>query len=195
MYTSEHRLSSGVSALWTCRRYGGPMRWDLLFADLEARADANESAQFDAEVRDLTRAERASVSLAARLVQAKGSAVTVTTRDGVSTAGVMVDAAAGWLLLGDSGPQTLVPLHAVTVVAGLGTRAAELTEVERRLGLGHALRALARDRARVVASTLSGDVTGIIGAVGADFIELSTGVGASVLIATDAVTRVRSAAL
>jgi hypothetical protein len=81
------------------------------------------------------------------------------------------------------------------VVAGLGTRAAELTEVERRLGLGHALRALARDRARVVVSTLSGDVTGIIGAVGADFIELSTGVGASVLIATDAVTRVRSAAL
>ncbi len=171
------------------------MRWELLFADLEARADAQDSAQFDAEVRDLTRAERAAVSLAARLVQARGSSVTVTARDAVSTTGVVVDAAAGWLLLGETGPQTLVPLHAVTVVAGLGSRAAELTEVERRLGLGHALRALARDRARVVVSTLSGDVTGVIGAVGADYIELSTGVGASVLIATDAITRVRSAAL
>lgn len=180
--------------MWTDRHYGGRMRWDLLFADLEARADANELAHFDAEVRDLTRAERASVSLAARLVQAKGRTATVTTRDGVSTTGVVVDAAAGWLLLGDPGPQTLVPLHAVTVVAGLGPRAAELTEVERRLGLGHALRALARDRARVVVSTLSGDVAGLIGAVGADYLELSTGVGTSVLIATDAVTRVRSAA-
>lgn len=176
------------------RDYGGPMRWDLLFADLEALADATDIAHFDAEVRDLTRSERASISLAARLVQAKGSDVTVTTRDAVSTSGAVEDAAAGWLLLGDSRHQTLIPMHAVSVVAGLGPGAAELSGIERRLGLGHVLRALARDRARVVVSTLSGEVTGMIGVVGADYIELSTGVGASVIIAVESITRVRSAA-
>lgn len=178
---------------WCRGRYGVRMRWNDLFADLEAQIDAAELASFDAEVRDLTRSERASVELAARLVHARGTSVTVTLLDGETVHGVLVDAAVGWLLVGATGPQTLVPLHAVALVSGLGPRTAALTDVDRRLGMGHALRALARDRARVVVATAAGDVAGVIGVVGADYIEVSTGVGTSVAVPMQAIMRVRSA--
>jgi len=170
------------------------MRWEHLFADLEAQADAAQLASFDAQVRDRTRAERASVELASRLLHARDTTVSVTTHDGVTTRGSVADAAAGWVLIVESATQTLVPLTAVAFLTGLGPRVADVTEVERRLSLGHALRALARDRTRVVIATQAGDVTGVIGVVGADYLEVSTGVGSSTVVVTSAIMRVRSAA-
>lgn len=169
------------------------MRWNDLFADLEAQMGAAEHAQFRAEVQDLTRSERATVELAARLLSARGVSISLTLSDGELVRGILVDAAAQWLLVGAMGPQTLVPLSAVVMVSGLPPRSTELTEVDRRLGIGHALRALARDRARVIVHTGAGSVSGLIGAVGADFIELSTTVGSSVAVPMSAITRVRSA--
>jgi len=154
---------------------------------------AAEHAQFRAEVQDLTRSERATVELATRLLSARGTSVALTLRDGELVRGVLVDAAAQWLLVGATGPQTLVPLSAVVMVSGLPPRSTELSEVDRRLGIGHALRALARDRARVFVGTAAGSVSGVIGAVGADFIEVSTSVGSSVAVPMAAITRVRSA--
>lgn len=193
MYTSVRGVSSGERTLWTRGRYGVAMRWNDLFADLEAQADAVGHAQFDADVRDMTRSERASIELASRLMHARGTSVTVTLLDGDTAQGVLVDAAAGWVLLGASGPQTLVPLSAVALVSGLGPRTAELSEVDRRLGIGHALRALARDRARVVVTTAAGQTSGVIGAVGADYVEVSTAVGAAVVVPLAAIMSVRSA--
>lgn len=169
------------------------MRWDDLFADLEAQMSAAEHAQFQTEVQDLTRSERAGIELAARLVSAKGMTVALTLTDGETVRGVLVDAAAQWLLLGATGPQTLIPVRAVTLVSGLPPRTTELTEVEKRLGIGHALRALARDRARVIVDTIAGSASGLVGVVGADFIEVSTAVGASVAVPMAAITRVRAA--
>ncbi|NTV40239.1 MAG: hypothetical protein HGA51_09870 [Demequinaceae bacterium] len=169
------------------------MRWDDLFADLEAQLSAAEHAQFQLEVQDLTRSERAGIELAARLVSAKGMTVALTLTDGETARGVLVDAAAQWLLLGATGPQTLVPVRAITLVSGLPPRTAELTEIDKRLGLGHALRALARDRARVVVDTVGGSASGLVGVVGADFIEVSTTVGASVAVPMAAIIRVRAA--
>ena len=169
------------------------MRWDDLFADLESQLVAAESAQFRSDVQDLTRSERAGVELTARLLNARGGSVTLTLRDGESVRGVVVDAAAQWLLLGATGPQTLVPMSAIAMAAGLPARSAEVTEVDRKLGIGHALRALARDRARVVVSAGASEVAGVIGVVGADYIEVSTAVGASVAVPMAAITLVRSA--
>lgn len=173
-------------------RYGVPMRWNDLFADLEAQLSAAQDAQFQADVSDLTRSERASIDLAQRLLTARGQSVVLTLRDGEVVRGVLVDAAAQWLLLGTSGPQTLVPMRAVALFAGLPPRTSHVTEVERRLGIGHALRALARDRARVIVDYGAGQVTGLIAVVGADYVEVSTSVGAMSAVQIDAIMRVRS---
>lgn len=174
-------------------RYGVRMRWDDLFLDLEAQMDAATDAQFQADVSDRTRSERASIELAERLLTARGEQVTLTLRHGETVQGVVVDAAVQWLLLGASGPQTLVPMRALALVSGLPPRTTHVSEVERRLGIGHALRALARDRARVIVDFGTGEVTGLIAAVGADYVEISTSVGAMSAVPIDAVMRVRSA--
>jgi hypothetical protein len=168
------------------------MRWDDLFSDLEAQLGAAQDAQFQADVSDLTRSERASIKLAERLLTARGRSVALTLRDGEAVLGVVVDAAVQWLLLGASGPQTLVPMRAVALVSGLPPRTSHVTEVERRLGIGHALRALARDRARVIVDFGAGEVTGLIAVVGADYVEVSTSVGAMSAVPIDAIMRVRS---
>lgn len=169
------------------------MRWDDLLTDLEAQMGAAEHAQFQAEVQDLTRSERAGVELAARLMSAKGMTISLTLTDGETVHGVLVDAAAQWLLLGATGPQTLIPVRAIVLVSGLPPRSSALSEVDKRLGIGHALRALARDRARVIVDTSAGSITGLLGVVGADFIEISTAVGASVAVPMAAITKVRAA--
>jgi len=176
-----------------CGRYGVPMRWDDLFSDLEAQLGAAHDAQFQADVSDLTRSERASIELAERLLTARGRSVALTLRDGDMVHGVVADAAVQWLLLGASGPQTLVPMRAVALVSGLPPRTSHVTEVERRLGIGHALRALARDRARVIVDFGAGEVTGLIAVVGADYVEVSTTVGSMSAVPIDAIMRVRSA--
>lgn len=170
------------------------MRWDRLFHDLESRTDVMRQAQFQAEVSDRTRAERAGVEFAARLLAASGRAVSLTLANGERVTGEIADAAAGWVLLGTTGPQTLVPVHAISAVSDLPTRAAEVSEVVRRLGMGHALRALARDRARVVVDFGVGQARGLIGAVGADFVEVSDSAGPVVAVPVAAILTVRSGA-
>jgi hypothetical protein len=70
--------------------------------------------------------------------------------------------------------RALVPLAAVAAVDGLATHAAPAAGVvESRLGLGHALRALARDRVVVRVRTGGTDLTGRIERVGADHVDLA----------------------
>lgn len=135
-----------------------------------------------ADVADMTRAERASVEFAARVVASVGQSVSLTLGDANAVSGVIVDASAQWILLGATGPQTLVPMTAVAMATGVVPQAAPLSEVERRLSLGHALRALSRDRAHVVVHTRGGQARGVINAVGADHIEVSADGGASVTV-------------
>ena len=54
-----------------------PTRWELLFADLEARFAAEEAAEREGVVADLTRAEQASVGLTDRLRAVVGRPVRV----------------------------------------------------------------------------------------------------------------------
>jgi hypothetical protein len=166
--------------LWTApapRRpalYGGPVRWDALFADLEAQLDREREAEQDAEVAERSRAEWARTALADRLRAHEGAELGLLLAGGHRVAGTCVDVGAEWLVLAVGPAQALVPLHAVVAVSGLSRRVAPPPGVVlRRLGLGHALRALARDRAGVRLVTAGGDLTGTIDRVGADHLDLA----------------------
>lgn len=154
------------------------MRWDDLFRDLEGQLAAQETAEFDAELADRTRRAAASIALDARLLDACGAAVTVFLDGGNALRGELLDAAPQWLLLGEGGERTaLIPVAAVLGVSGLGRFAGAPRRdatVSRRLGLGVALRGLARDRSAVQLLLRDGSTcSGVLDRVGADHVDLA----------------------
>ncbi|NHC13024.1 hypothetical protein [Motilibacter deserti] len=155
------------------------MRWEELFADLEAQLEEAERAEHQAEVADRTRRELARVRLVDRLRAAVGSSLTVVVGAAGRVRGRLVDVGPDWLLLQEDGRDALVPVSAVTTVLGLGGRAAgppRPASVAARLTLGTALRGLVRDRATVRVTTVDGaDWTGTLDRVGADFVDSSEG--------------------
>lgn len=154
------------------------MRWEALFADLEAQLDAAAAADLAADVADLTRAERATVALPDRLRAARGADVVILVAGGETVAGELLEVAAQWALVGEGTRRALVPLWAVVAVRGHALRSAPAPgEVVRRLGLGSALRALARDRASVHLTTDGAELVGRIERVGADHLDLAADVG------------------
>ncbi|MFP5369945.1 MAG: hypothetical protein ACLGI3_04260, partial [Actinomycetes bacterium] len=97
------------------------MRWQRLFADLQAQFDEGELAAERSEAASRARVEVGAVRLSQRLLGALGAPVTVTCRGAGQVAGVLVDAGPDWLLLEDErGSQQLVATAAVRAVAGLG---------------------------------------------------------------------------
>lgn len=162
--------------LWTTAHAGCPtvsaMRWEALFADMESQLRSAQAQSRARDVAELTRAERASVHLVDRLRAAIGSQVRLTTRSG-AVRGTLREVGMAWVLVED-GRERLVPLHAVTAVGGLGDASAPPAgTVVRRLGLGHALRAVARDRGVVQVAMGGTALTGRIEAVGGDHVDLA----------------------
>jgi hypothetical protein len=150
------------------------MRWELLFADLEALAEATERIGFDADVADRGRAERAALALADRLCGHLESGLTFRLLDGDCVRGRLADVGCDWVLLDDGG-SVVLPLGAVAGVEGLSRLAAPPTgALARRVGLGVLLRRLGRDRAPVRIGLLDGTVvTGTIDRVGVDHLDLA----------------------
>src|SRR3954449_9754412 len=167
------------------------MRWEQLFADLEAQAAEQEAAAEQAEEasraraaygrlrRAGERAEEASraraeygrLRLADRLRGAAGQRLSLSCRGAGELSGRLVDVGVDWLLLVDTqARELLVAADAVTAVAGLvavTAPAGEQGEVARRLDLRRALRGLARDRATVSCLLEDGaTLTGTVDRVG-----------------------------
>jgi hypothetical protein len=183
------------------------VRWEQLFADLEAQFAALEPDE-SGEAPSRSRAEYGRLLLADRLRGARGWPVSLTCRGAGELSGRLVDVGADWLLLADAtGRELLVAAAAVRAVGGLGAATAPPAAVgplARRLDLRRALRGLARDRAPLQCLLDDGSVlVGTVDRVGADFLELAehpldvprrreavTGVRAVVL---DAVVAVRTA--
>lgn len=152
------------------------MRWDDLFADLEAQAQALLRAERDAEVAELTRLETSRVELASRLRPAVGAAVRVRCLGGTVLTGRLSAIGVGWLLLDeDAGREAFLATAAIVSISGLGRLAGRPdSALEARLGIGRALRGLARDRSVLRASlTDSTVIDGTVDRVGADFVEFA----------------------
>jgi hypothetical protein len=154
------------------------MRWDALFNDLESQFAEHDRLALDAEIGERTRAEMVGLALADRLRGALGCRLSVHLASGESFSGTLMHAGADALVLHEEQHQILIPYAAALRYAGLGRlSAAENSSVRRRLGLSHALRGMARDRAEL--SVLIGNaagsarLTGVIDRVGKDYVDLA----------------------
>ena len=154
------------------------MRWDELFADLDAQLEDAAAAELAGEVADRTRREVALLTLVDRARAAVGHPLRVHLLGSDFVSGLLLDVGAQWLLLRDEAERdVLVPWTAVVSVVGLGLGSVapgEGGQVFRRLGLTAALRAIARDRAAVSVGLVDGSVvSGTLDRVGQDFVEIS----------------------
>jgi hypothetical protein len=154
------------------------MRWDALFADLEAQADALAAAERAAEADERARIELGSVHWRRRLEAAAGAVVQVRLAGAGALRGRIDRVGSDWLLLQQEGAsEALVSLAAVQVVAGLSRYAAPEQDgrVSSRITLRMALRAVARDRSVVRIHLTGADavVDGTIDRVGADFVDVA----------------------
>jgi hypothetical protein len=154
------------------------MRWQQLFADLQAQFEADEEALERAESASRTRAEVGALGIADRLRGALELPLTLDCGAAGTVRGVLVDVGPDWLLVEDEGARScLVALTAVRSVAGLGRRTAAAEPagpVRGRLDLRRALRGLARDRSAVQVVLDDGSVLGgTLDRVGADYVELA----------------------
>ena len=154
------------------------MRWQQLFADLQAEFEEASAAEERAQLPSRARSETAAVRLAERLGGAVGERVSLRCRGAGEVAGRLDEVGPDWALLtDDAGREVLVSLAAVAAVSGL-LRATAVAESASRVrttpDLRRALRGLARDRSAVGVVLDDGALlTGTVDRVGADFVELA----------------------
>jgi hypothetical protein len=160
------------------------MRWDALFADLEAVAAAEGEAERRSEVADRTRSEFARLRLLDRLRPAlhTPAALRIALAGHPAVRGVLQGLGVDWLLLAqEPGAELLIALAAVQSIQGLTAASAEPGwegHVGARLDLRVVLRRVVRDRSAVTVGLTSGDtISGRLARVGADHVELTTARG------------------
>jgi hypothetical protein len=155
------------------------VRWERLFDDLEGQFAQADREEFGAEIADRGRREMALIPLLDRVRSAVGTRVELSLAGAGWLGGVVRCVGQDWLLLDiESQPQALVLGDAILAARALPSVAALATTTvgaaDPRLGLGHALRAIARDRSAVVVVVRDGsEHTGTIDRVGADFVDLA----------------------
>jgi hypothetical protein len=156
------------------------MRWDRLFTDLEAQLEAADAAEFAGEVVERTRIEVGALRLVERLRAALDATVRLTCVGQEQVAGRLLRVGPDWVLVAERPErEAVVPLTAVTSVAGLGPWSSPGAGgasgvVAAKLDLRYALRGVARDRAGVVVTLVDGTVVaGTVDRVGADFVEIA----------------------
>ena len=156
------------------------MRWDErlagLFDDLEQQAEGLALVDRDAEVAEALRAEYSQVDLASRLFASLGAHLRFTVAGVGAVEGVLRRAGEGWCLLDLATAEWVVRLPAVTAMRGLvdGGVVPTARPLTARLGLGSVLRGLAEARDETVLHRTDGSVLrGLLGRVGADFVEVA----------------------
>ncbi len=155
------------------------MRWEerllALFDDLEQQAEGLALAERDAEVAELTRAEYAQVDLMARLHASVSREVTFGVAGADPVSGRLCRVGSDWCLVRAGRQEWVLRVAALTQAGGLSERALgeEARGLGARLGFGSALRGLAQAGAAVVVHRADGGTcTGLLGRVGADFVEV-----------------------
>lgn len=140
-------------------------------AELEARFDEARERELEDLIDELTDAERASVTLSARLAGSDGP-VTLMLRGGGVVTGTILDSTRTWILVRGGEGDSLV-MHAAIVGAWpLGRSAVREGGVRAGVGVGHVLRELGACGVGVVIESDAGDHRGVIDAVFADHVDL-----------------------
>lgn len=167
------------------------MRWEQrlldVVDDLEQQADGLAFGARDAEVAELRRAEYAQVDLAARLHGSIGARLRLEVLGVGALEGTLAGAGQGWLLLVAAQQEWVLDLSAVLGLRGLTARSVppQARSLTARLGFVSALRRAAGGRDEVVLHRRDGSVVrGLVGRVGADFVEVSVGSGVEVVPTT-----------
>ena len=162
------------------------MDMSAFMAELEARFDEERERDLEELIDELTDAERASVTLSARLAGAVGI-VTLALRGGHVVSGQVLDSTRTWVLLRGEGGDSLVMLSAVVGAWPLGRSVARESSIRggvgvghvlrelsaRGVGVGHVLRELGARGVGVVIESDGGDHRGIIDAVYADHVDVA----------------------
>ena len=140
-------------------------------AELEARFDEARERELEDLIDELTDAERASVTLSARLAGSDGP-VTLMLRGGGVVTGTILDSTRTWILVRGGEGDSLV-MHASIVGAWpLGRSAVREGGVRAGVGVGHVLRELGARGVGVVIESDAGDHRGVIDAVFSDHVDL-----------------------
>jgi hypothetical protein len=152
------------------------MRWQELFADLEAQARSLERAEEEGEIADRTRGEVARVTLMNRLRAQLSGSVQLSIWGFGEVTGRLERAGSDWLLI-QAVDEMIVPVAAVLSLTDLPPDAVSAEgagNVASGLRLTSALRAVARNRNPVVLTLRSGgSLAGTPDRVGADFVDLA----------------------
>ena len=174
--SSKHTQTQAFAVIYAQPR-GWEMRWQQLFADLQAQFDAEEAAEGRVADASRARAEMGAVELVQRMRGAVGMPLTLRCRGAGPVVGTLADVGADWLLLEDEqGRSILVASGTVSAIAGLGRRTSveERGAVRARMDFRWVLRGLTRDRSVVQMILDDGAVlTGTLDRVGADHVELA----------------------
>ncbi len=158
------------------------MRWERLFADLEARFAADELVSREADIADLVRAERSRLTMSDRLRPHIGTVLAWRLEPGTGLDGsiqaTLMDVGTDWILIatasGSMRRHLLVPARSIHWIGGLsGVAQLDESQVAKRMGLTVVLRGLARDRSPLRVLTAGGQLTGTIDRVGADHLDLA----------------------
>jgi hypothetical protein len=163
--------------------------------DLEQQARALYDAERHTELADRSRSEYAAVTLVSRLMASLDDGVVIDVQGVGPVAGRLRRVGPDWCLLHGADQHWVVRLGAVTSVEGASDRS--VPEVAwspvSRLGLGSALRRLADGHLPCRVHHVDGAIRdGVLGRVGADFVELEIREGRVVLVARQSLAAVQS---
>jgi hypothetical protein len=159
-------------------KVGERVRWDGLFADLEAQADGLAAAERSAEVEERVRIEVGQIGLVDRLRPAVGGLLRVRCLGGLALTGRLQRVGVEWCLIDEgAGREAILATQAMVAVSGLGRLSAPACSaglVQSRLGIRHVLRGVARDRSTLRIHLIDGSIVdGTLDRVGADFVEIA----------------------
>lgn len=140
-------------------------------AELEARFDEARERELEDLIDELTDAERASVTLSARLAGSDGP-VTLMLRGGGVVTGTILDSTRTWILVRGGEGDSLVMHEAIVGAWPLGRSAVREGGVRAGVGVGHVLRELGARGVGVVIESDAGDHRGVIDAVFSDHVDL-----------------------
>ena len=148
------------------------MDMSAFIAELEARFDEQRVRDLEELIDELTDAERASVTLSARLAGASGI-VTLALRGGQVVSGQILDSTRTWVLVRGESGDSLVMLSAIVGAWPLGRSAARESSIRGGVGVGHVLRELSARGVGVAIESDGGDRRGVIDAVYADHVDVA----------------------